>query len=284
MRGAAGWKRAPLWLGLALVLAAGAPLTSPRPVPRPEVGPEIGPEIGPAHPEARAEAAGLETILRDIFRPPALEAAVAEALARSPRPAPRPASGPASQPQAAPAPDPRAPRDGSVCGVRGIRGVAIAPVPAKLPGCGIAQPVRVSAVAGVSLSQPSVMDCTTAEALNDWVENGVLPEIGRRGGGAASLRVIAGYSCRPRNNKPGARISEHGKGRAIDISGVVLQNGDFLGVLEGWPTRREGRILRALFRAACGPFGTVLGPDADRFHKNHFHLDTARYRGGPYCR
>jgi len=39
-----------------------------------------------------------------------------------------------------------------------------------------------------------------------------------------------------------------------------------------------------MHRAACGPFGTVLGPNADRFHQDHFHFDTARHRSGPYCR
>jgi hypothetical protein len=27
-----------------------------------------------------------------------------------------------------------------------------------------------------------------------------------------------------------------------------------------------------------------LGPDADRYHQDHFHLDTASHRSGPYCR
>jgi len=30
--------------------------------------------------------------------------------------------------------------------------------------------------------------------------------------------------------------------------------------------------------------GTVLGPEANRFHRDHFHFDTAEYRSGPYCR
>ncbi len=31
----------------------------------------------------------------------------------------------------------------------------------------------------------------------------------------------------------------------------------------------QGPILQKLHRAACGPFGTVLGPNSDRFHQNH---------------
>jgi hypothetical protein len=28
----------------------------------------------------------------------------------------------------------------------------------------------------------------------------------------------------------------------------------------------------------------VLGPNANSFHRDHFHFDTARYRSGSYCR
>jgi len=28
----------------------------------------------------------------------------------------------------------------------------------------------------------------------------------------------------------------------------------------------------------------VLGPEAARYHQDHFHFDTARYRSGSYCR
>jgi hypothetical protein len=42
--------------------------------------------------------------------------------------------------------------------------------------------------------------------------------------------------------------------------------------------------MRRMHRGACGPFGTVLGPEADRYHQDHFHFDTARYRSGSYCR
>ena len=47
----------------------------------------------------------------------------------------------------------------------------------------------------------------------------------------------------------------------------------------------ERQMLRNLHRAACGPFGTVLGPNANAAHRDHYHFDTARYRSGTaYCR
>lgn len=172
---------------------------------------------------------------------------------------------------------------GSICSDPDIQGQAIGQVPGKLNGCGVQNAVRVASVAGVTLSQQSVMDCDTAKALKKWVNNGVKPAVGSKGGGLSGLKVAAHYSCRTRNNKAGAKISEHGKGRAIDISGLILNDGRTITVLEGWHNR-DRATMRQAHKKACGPFGTVLGPNADRYHQDHFHFDTARYRSGPYCR
>lgn len=104
------------------------------------------------------------------------------------------------------------------------------------------------------------------------------------GGGLSGLRVVAHYTCRTRNNRPGARISEHGRGKAIDIAALQLRDGSEIAVLRDWGQGPRGRILRRTHKAACGPFGTVLGPNSDRHHRDHFHFDTASHRGGPYCR
>ena len=173
---------------------------------------------------------------------------------------------------------------GGLCGMPALKGEKVGEVDHPRDGCGIEQAVRITRIGDVTLSQPALIDCPTARALKGWLDNGAGPAIGRRGGGLAELRVAAHYACRTRNHQPGARISEHGKGRAIDISGFVLRDGSVLTVQEGWPARRDGRILRNMHAAACGPFGTVLGPDSDRFHQDHFHFDTARHRGGAYCR
>lgn len=183
-----------------------------------------------------------------------------------------------------PVPETTIGRAGRLCGSAGIKGVKLAPIAGRLMGCGLADPVSVTSVRGVRLTQAAVMDCPTAKALESWVGASVLPTVGERGGGVAALRVAAHYSCRTRNNRPGAKISEHGRGRAIDISAIVLRDGRELSVLRDWDDGRNGRLLRAMHRGACGPFGTVLGPEADRYHRDHLHLDTARYRSGPYCR
>ena len=172
---------------------------------------------------------------------------------------------------------------GRICGDRRIVGQTISPIVGEIKGCGVAKPVRVSSIDGVALSQASIMECGTAKALAKWVVKGLKPTIGRQGGGVKSLRIVSHYACRTRNSAKGARISEHGKGKAIDIAAINLNDGSQITVLEGWKSRRQKGKLKKLHKAACGTFGTVLGPDADRHHRDHFHFDTARYGGGPYC-
>ena len=205
---------------------------------------------------------------------------------------PRPPSRPANLQRrttvaAAPVPQqstPRALPSGAICGDPAIQGRAIPAIAGRLAGCGVANPVQVTAVHGITLSTAATMNCETAQALSAWTKNGAIPAVGNTGGGIAQFRIVAHYACRTRNSQPGARISEHGKGRAIDIAAIRLRNGDSITLLQGWNDRRQGRILRQMWQSACGPFGTVLGPESNRFHLDHFHFDTASYRSGPYCR
>ncbi|MEP2151449.1 MAG: extensin family protein [Roseobacter sp.] len=173
---------------------------------------------------------------------------------------------------------------GAVCGDLDIQGDIAGRVTGERTGCGIQNAVRVRSVSGITLSQPAVLDCTTAQALKSWVDTTAKPALSRKGGGLKQLRVAAHYSCRTRNNRAGARLSEHSKGRAIDISAVRLQDGSLITVRNGWNGKDTAQAMRLLHKGACGPFGTVLGPNSDRFHVDHFHFDTARYRSGPYCR
>ena len=274
-----------------------APEMSGHPLPRP-----TGSE--PKRPDFAVfdnTAPGLRSVIRPKARPGAVVPAVVQpsrivlassamAVVQSVRPAPRPqnlrrsttvrAAGVRTQP----APVITRGRKGSICGVKSIKGDKLAPIPGRIAGCGVTDPVRVTSVDGVALSQASIMDCGTAQALNTWVHKGVRPAVGRLGGGVSSLKVVAHYSCRTRNNQAGAKISEHGKGRAVDVAAINLKNGVSLTVLKGWRDPAQGKLLKSMHKSACGPFGTVLGPNANKYHQDHFHFDTARYRSGTYCR
>lgn len=255
--------------------------------------PRLRPATTPATAGAEAAAPAAEAVSEPV---PAAQSAQSQAAASSiaaaavsPRPEQRPAGTALYQIVSAavrtqPAPEAIIGRQGAVCGMAGIEGQMIPPITSNVKGCGVEEPVRVSAVDGVPLSQASVMDCNTARALNTWVQRGVKPAIGRTGGGVVQLQVAGHYICRTRNHKAGAAVSEHGRGKAIDVSGFRLANGEVVTVLNGWKDRRYNAALKQMHRAGCGIFGTTLGPGSDGYHEDHFHYDTASRRNGAYCR
>lgn len=204
------------------------------------------------------------------------------------RPKPRPANllslaanAPTTQAPASQAPPAKStkkqPRKGSVCGDPDIRGTALAAITSKTKGCGVPEPVKITMIDDVALNPAATISCDTAAALKKWIEQGVVPAFGKRH--VIELKVAASYSCRSRNNVKGARISEHGRGKAIDIAGFVMSDGTT------WTVARDyNKTIRAAHKAACGIFGTTLGPGSDGYHEDHLHFDIARYSGGPYCR
>ncbi|MFN4099422.1 MAG: extensin family protein, partial [Pararhodobacter sp.] len=116
------------------------------------------------------------------------------------------------------------PSQRGLCGVPGLQGRELSRIRASTQGCGIAEPVSVTSVQGIPLSMAATIDCTTASAFDSWVRTQALPALGNAGGGVTQIRIAAHYACRPRNNQRGARVSEHGRGRAIDVSGFRLRN------------------------------------------------------------
>ena len=50
------------------------------------------------------------------------------------------------------------------------------------------------------------------------------------------------------------------------------------------PGSENDKAIRKAQKAACGIFGTTLGPGSDGYHEDHLHFDTASYRNGSYCR
>ena len=257
---------------------ADAPKNSLRPLPRPVLSqPALTTPI-----EAVASVAVPDMArLRPARRPTAPAAtALMEKPDLQPAAAPdKPRSGLLAllAPRPKPARKAAASRKGAVCGVPSIKGKTLPRVTSKTKGCGIDDPVSITSVDGIRLSQAATVDCPTAIALNKWVQQGLRPTMGRSD--VVELTIAGHYSCRTRNNQRGGKISEHGRGKAIDIAGVVLSNGKELTV------RRNFKTLRKAYKAGCGIFGTTLGPGSDGYHEDHMHFDTARQRrGGAYCR
>ncbi|HUF86996.1 MAG TPA: extensin family protein [Thermohalobaculum sp.] len=151
--------------------------------------------------------------------------------------------------------------------------------------CGIVEPVRVGSVAGMRLEPAILVGCPTARRLADWLDGVVrgaaLEHLQAR---VAVVRTKGSYACRSQNHVAGGRRSEHARGRAVDIGGFTLTDGREVTLARDWGDGTAGAFLRRIWGKACGPFATVLGPDADRHHRDHFHLDTAPRGGRPHCR
>lgn len=171
---------------------------------------------------------------------------------------------------------PSATRKGSVCNNPEIKGMALKPIKSRIKGCNVKDPVQVTSVNGVRLNPAATLNCDAAGALAEWIDEGLQPAFNNR---VVQLNIATSYACRPRNNVRGAKISEHGSGNAIDISGFVLGSGKTMTV-----ARNYGAEIKKAKKAACGTFRTTLGPGSDGYHEDHIHLDISQRRGNPYCR
>lgn len=181
----------------------------------------------------------------------------------------------------------------STCGAElaklGVEAEAIAPI--REGSCGVEEPVAVAALgAGATdLTTKAILECDLAEKFANWLRDEVQPEARKiLGGEVTGLRIAASYHCRTRNGVSGAKLSEHGRGNAIDISAFRIEG---RGWIEVGATHfgAEARFLKTIRASACGPFTTVLGPGSDAHHSDHFHLDlaTRNKRGksrGLYCK
>lgn len=145
--------------------------------------------------------------------------------------------------------------------------------------CGSPDMVRLKAVRmpdgrEVEMAPPPELRCTMAASLAAWLRD-ELP--GVVGGEIRKLVAYNSFECRPRNRVfgLGVKVSEHGKGNALDIRSFVRADSTTID-----PTDiKESRPLReAIRKSACERFSTVLGPGSDGYHEQHIHVDAAERR------
>jgi hypothetical protein len=147
--------------------------------------------------------------------------------------------------------------------------------------CGALRPFEMSAALGgrVQMRPAATLQCAMLPAIETWVQDVVEPAARyffRMP--LAELKVAASYSCRPMNGVSGGKLSEHGHANAIDISAFTLANGRVITVKGGWyGAEDERQFLRAVHKGSCSVFTTVLGPLADSYHRDHFHMDLAHH-------
>jgi len=146
-------------------------------------------------------------------------------------------------------------------------------------GCGFHNSVLIKKTSvpwgeGVSLT------CPMAAALVMWELHDLQPMAQKSFGKSVVLIENYGsYACRNINNARRGARSQHARANAIDISGFVMEGGTSIAVRRDWRGRdNEARFLRKLHRGGCFYFNTVLGPDYNSLHEDHFHFDQGQYR------
>jgi hypothetical protein len=154
--------------------------------------------------------------------------------------------------------------------------------------CGAPAPIQlkyINDVPRVEMRPAPTLTCPLADAIDRWLTEVVQPRAkDLLDANVIRLVNLAAYDCRPRYNNPSARMSYHAWAQAIDIAEFVTAKGEHINVLEHWNANDErGQFLRDVHDGGCKIFGTVLGPEANEAHKNHFHVDMAKRRRTAYC-
>ena len=88
------------------------------------------------------------------------------------------------------------------------------------------------------------------------------------------------FACRNVYNREAGRRSQHATASAFDVAAFHFENGNTTTVLKDWDndlSPANSAFLHDVHAAACSYFGTVLGPDYNQPHANHFHLDTSGF-------
>ncbi len=153
-------------------------------------------------------------------------------------------------------------------------------------GCSNLNTVRLDRLSSdegsLALANLGPVTCPLANTFAAWARYGA-DRAARQYLGAplARIETMGSYSCRTVAGSE--KLSAHAHAGAIDISGFVLADGRRVTVLGNWAygSAAERAFLQAVHQSACKRFGTVLGPEYNAAHRNHFHVELS---GSGFCR
>jgi hypothetical protein len=161
-------------------------------------------------------------------------------------------------------------------------------------GCGTPAPIAIAEIARIRMDPPATVNCHFAKALHGWLSRSVQPQARKQvGADIVAIRNASSYACRRRNNARSGKLSEHAKANALDIAAFdfgrkaeITVAGGTGGFLQKIGLSGKGNFMKAVRKSACRYFNTVLGPGADRYHGDHFHVDLMKLRPGRFkmCR
>ncbi|MES2606515.1 MAG: extensin family protein [Pseudomonadota bacterium] len=146
--------------------------------------------------------------------------------------------------------------------------------------CPLSNVVRVRSTA-IGFNAPFTLSCPL---LVRWVmfEQQALQPLALKHQGSALTKVehFGTFACRNVYGRATGRRSQHSTASAFDVAAFTFENGAVANVLKDWDAEEDPQnsaFLHAVHDEACRYFGTVLGPDYNQPHENHFHLDTSNF-------
>ncbi len=170
----------------------------------------------------------------------------------------------------------------------GVTRASFTPLPDQYfgAGCSTVNTVRLASLqsddAMLGLTNLGPVTCPLAQSFAAWARFGA-DRAARQilGSPLVKIETMGSYNCR--NVAGSSRRSAHATASAIDVSGFVLADGRRITVLGDWSggDSREREFLRVVHQSACKRFGTVLGPQYNAAHRDHFHIELGN---GSFCR
>jgi hypothetical protein len=128
--------------------------------------------------------------------------------------------------------------------------------------------------------------CRVAAGLALWewhvVQPAALEHFGQK---VAAIDHFGSYSCRRIYGRSEGQWSEHATADAVDIAGFRLQDGSRVSIVADWNDEgANSAFLRDVRDGACKLFSSVLSPDYNAAHRDHFHFGQRGTAGWRACR
>jgi len=144
-------------------------------------------------------------------------------------------------------------------------------------GCGYENAVRIQR-GTAALSSSFLATCPLAVSFAMFEQHVAVPAARDvLGSELRSIEHVGSYVCR--NIAGRDRRSDHATARAVDLTAFTLADGRRLRLTGNWNTATaESNFLLRLRDGACRYFATVLGPDYNRQHADHFHLGAGGFK------
>ncbi len=131
--------------------------------------------------------------------------------------------------------------------------------------CSINNAVRITKFRATNISSPLLMNCRAALRTAQWLEAIE----------ATNITHMGTYNCRKQRGS--GLVSEHSFANAIDISEINGAN-----LTRDWRKgNAKSEYLLSAQQQACDYFNNVVGPDDNKAHEDHFHLDLGPGVGCP---